>query len=208
MGLLILRLPAGSPAASSWTDPDDYCARRAAGVETGPISNIGPGASAAIWTLVAFATTFLALRVYCKIWQSRGLWWDDWVLIVSWTMFIAESILCGRVINYGFGKYPCDIPAANLPHIAFEGAGLGSVFTILAIVSSKTSFGITILRLARDKLRVFLVVVVVAMNIAMLLQAVFVWVKCDPIEKNFRPMMPGRCWDLSVSNGYGIFSAV
>jgi hypothetical protein len=44
------------------------------------------------------------------------------------------------------------------------------------------------------------------MNVAMLLQAVFVWIKCDPVEKNWKPMVPGTCWDLRVSNGYGFFS--
>lgn len=123
-------------------------------------------------------------------------------------MFLASTLLCHRVITHGFGKYPCDIPPQNLPLIAFEGAGLGSAFTILAIVWSKTSFGITILRLTRDGLRRFVFVVVVAMNVAMLLQAVFVWVKCEPVEKNWRPFVEGRCWDLRVSNGYGFFSGV
>ncbi len=125
-------------------------------------------------------------------------------------MFLTSAILCQRVIAHGLGKYPCDIPVQNLPVIAFEGAGLGSVFTILGIVWSKTSFGITLLRLlTRDGwLRRSILGVVVVMNVSMLLQAVFVWVKCDPVEKNWRPLVPGRCWNLGVSNGYGFFSGV
>ncbi|KAK4150505.1 hypothetical protein C8A00DRAFT_46131 [Chaetomidium leptoderma] len=160
-------------------DTSDYCTRRLAGLETGPIPNIGPGASAAIWPLVAISTTFLVLRIYCKIWRSRGIWWDDL------TMFLTASALCQRVINLGFGKYPCDIPPANLRRIAFEGGGLGSAFTICAVMWSKTSFGIT---------------------------AVFVWVKCEPVERDWMPAAAagpgagegGRCWDLRVSNGYGM----
>jgi len=62
----------------------DYCSRRRVGLETGPVPNIGPRGSAIIWSLVGGATAFLFLRLYCKIWRSRGIWWDDVLLIVSW----------------------------------------------------------------------------------------------------------------------------
>ena len=123
-------------------------------------------------------------------------------------MFLASCTMCQVVFNLGFGHYPCDIAPAHLTRIAFEGGGLGSTFTVLAIVWSKTSFGITLLRLARDRLRWALAAVVVAMNVAMGLQAVFVWVRCQPVQKNWRPGMEGRCWALEVSNGYAVFSAV
>ena len=222
-----------SPDPSSVVDLTDYCARRLAGLETGPVPDIGPGSAAAIWTLFGAATVFLSLRVYCKVWRSRGIWWDDVVLVISWVciyylsprgtpfrppptnqqkqiMFLTSAILCQRVIIYGLGKYPCDIPPAHLPLISFEGAGLGSVFTILGIVWSKTSFGITLLRLLPRGgwLRRSVWAAVVVMNVAMLMQPVFVWVKCDPVEKNWRPLVPGKCWDLGVSNGYGVFSGV
>ena len=39
---------------------------------------------ASIWMLSAVALFFLIFRCYCKHLIHRGLWWDDWVLIVSW----------------------------------------------------------------------------------------------------------------------------
>ena len=64
--------------------PAEYCALRYAGKWTGPIPDQGQQMVAAIWTLVALATVFMALRFYCKIWRLRKLWWDDWVLFMSW----------------------------------------------------------------------------------------------------------------------------
>lgn len=116
--------------------------------------------------------------------------------------------MCQRVFNLGFGRYPCDIPPANLPTIFLEGAGIGSVFSILAIVWSKTSFALTIMRISQGKLRAFVVGLAVAMNIAMMLQGVFVWAKCTPVERNWRPTLPGSCWDTKVSNGYAVFSGI
>lgn len=39
--------------------------------------------NAANWSLTALAALFLSLRVYCKISRSRGLWWDDYILIAA-----------------------------------------------------------------------------------------------------------------------------
>ncbi|KAK4132124.1 hypothetical protein BT67DRAFT_407277, partial [Trichocladium antarcticum] len=152
------------------------------------------------------STVFLGLRIYCKIWRSRGLWWDDLVLVISWILFTQMGVICQCVINLGFGKYLCDVPPQNRPRISFWGAGVAGCFTNLAIVWSKTSFGITILRLTKYKLRAFVLGVVVAMNIAMVLQAVFVWAKCTPLSKNWSPKTPGTCWSLRSSNGYAVFS--
>lgn len=36
------------------------------------------------WALTALAAAFMGLRIYCKKYRGRGLWWDDHVLILSW----------------------------------------------------------------------------------------------------------------------------
>lgn len=37
------------------------------------------------WILASLATTFLSLRIYCKVVVTRRLlWWDDWILICGW----------------------------------------------------------------------------------------------------------------------------
>jgi hypothetical protein len=132
-------------------------------------------------------------------------------LILSYlqVIFVAASALCQRIIDYGFGRYSCDIsPESNLELIAFEGGALASTCMILAIVWSKTSFGITLLRLLRNRLRGFVAVVIVIMNVAMILQALFSWVKCIPVEKSWRPSVEGTCWDARFTNIYGISSGV
>lgn len=37
-----------------------------------------------IWFLYAGATAFLSLRIWIKITRRHGLWWDDWILLVTW----------------------------------------------------------------------------------------------------------------------------
>ncbi|KAK4226274.1 hypothetical protein QBC38DRAFT_500481 [Podospora fimiseda] len=191
--------------ANTSTTPE-YCDLRRLGLIHGPPPDLGPSTAVIIWTLLAISSIFVTLRIYCKIWRSRGLWWDDWVLIASWFCFLGKAIMCQRVFNHGFGRYPCDVPPQNLTKIALQGAGLGAVFSILAIVWSKTSFALTIIRITTGKVRAFVIALAITMNIAMSLQAIFVWVKCMPVQKNWNPMLPGTCWNTKVSNAYGVFS--
>nr|CDP29202.1 Putative protein of unknown function [Podospora anserina S mat+] len=198
--------PSTKPPDSSSTE---YCDLKALGLlpPEYPIPDGGPTVSRTIWSFLAFSTVFLFLRIYCKKWRSRGLWWDDYVLIFSWLMFIACAVICQLVTNLGFGRYPCDIPPSHHPTIAFVGATLGSCITILTIVWSKTSFAITILRLSPSGsvLRNIAWFVLVSMNTLMIVQAVVVWVKCNPISKNWDLSNEGTCWDVHATNYYGVF---
>ena len=38
----------------------------------------------ALWTLTFVSLLFLSLRLYCKSYKHKDLWWDDWILILSW----------------------------------------------------------------------------------------------------------------------------
>jgi hypothetical protein len=40
--------------------------------------------NAGLWTLWAGATVLLFLRVWCKLSRRNWLWYDDYILIVSW----------------------------------------------------------------------------------------------------------------------------
>jgi hypothetical protein len=56
-----------------------------------PHDNLGPNFNVAIWILTGAALIFLGLRLYCKLGIRRGLWWDDYVLI------LASVSLAGRL---------------------------------------------------------------------------------------------------------------
>ncbi|KAK4223788.1 hypothetical protein QBC38DRAFT_486921 [Podospora fimiseda] len=191
------------------TAPQDYCIQKALGLTAGqPIPNLAAEAAAIIWVFFGLSTVFLGLRVYCKIWRGRGLWWDDHILIASWLAFLGDAVMSQRAFDYGFGKYPCDINPLNIPKILFQGSGLGASFGIFAIVWSKTSFAFTILRISKEtKIRYFVIALTIIMNIAMTLQFIFVWARCDPVEKLWKfGMAEGKCWDSRVTNYYGVFA--
>ena len=44
----------------------------------------GPQLNMTIWFLTGVSALFLGLRIYCKIWRNRSVWWDDYLLVLSW----------------------------------------------------------------------------------------------------------------------------
>lgn len=51
----------------------------------------GPTVVALTWSVGAISTIFLFLRVYCKQVKAKGLWWDDYLLIVAWVCGLLTS---------------------------------------------------------------------------------------------------------------------
>ena len=46
-----------------------------------------------LWFLYAGATFFLSLRVWIKLTRRHGMWWDDWILVVTWVRIIPSRSL-------------------------------------------------------------------------------------------------------------------
>lgn len=37
-----------------------------------------------IWVMTALSGLFLSLRLYSKVSRRRRMWWDDYLIVVSW----------------------------------------------------------------------------------------------------------------------------
>ena len=120
--------------------------------------------------------------------------------------FITQTSLATHAVTLGLGRYPCDIDDANKPAIAFQGHTVGATFGMLAVVWSKTSFAITLLRLTDGKVRSLVVFIIAIMNAAMLLEALFTWINCTPVRRMWDPTVPGTCWNRPALNAYGVFA--
>lgn len=87
---------------------------------------------------------------------------------------------------------------------------LGSIsvtFSTLSAVWSKTSFGLTLLRLTQvgyAKARALIWVILVSMNLLMLCDAIYPWVECQPSQKHWQVHIQGTCWSTDVAVSLGI----
>ncbi|KAK1760375.1 hypothetical protein QBC47DRAFT_396371 [Echria macrotheca] len=167
---------------------------------------------AACWLVNILSTIIIGLRVYCKLKRSKALWYDDHILIASWLFQSANIILITINVTLGDGQHTYNLSdPAVLPLLGLTG-NISGTLSIAAACLSKTSFGVTLLRLCNAAthraMRWSIWVLLVSMNISLALSAVFIWAQCSPSAKNWYDRIPGTCWDPAAVAKYGLFSGI
>ncbi|UPK98386.1 hypothetical protein LCI18_009321 [Fusarium solani-melongenae] len=162
---------------------------------------------AACWALAAASAILLFLRIYCKLWRGRGLWWDDHFLIISWVSLAIAVSINTYLVSLGFGRHMWTISDENKKTINLFTI-LVATFGILATTTSKTSFAVTLYRIATNQwMKYFLIFIIVTINISMNLVWIFGFAKCKPIERVWDKTVPGTCWDGRKLLKYQLFAA-
>ncbi|KAK1779635.1 hypothetical protein QBC45DRAFT_392316 [Copromyces sp. CBS 386.78] len=164
------------------------------------------------WFLTALAALFLGLRIYCKRYRVRGLWWDDHVLIISWISLATSTSFIHYSTTLGFGL-PTSLfnPSQSAPvlnHYLLI-TNLAGTFSILAALWSKTSFAITVLRISQDSwVRLLIRLIILSINLSLGVAVALTWGQCDPIPKIWQPDLPGHCMAKQIQIHYNMFTAV
>jgi hypothetical protein len=110
-------------------------------------------------------------------------------------------------VSLGAGQHIYNLNPAVLPFLALSG-NIAGTLSITAAFLSKTSFGVTLLRLTTCNwaMKWFIYFLLVTMNVALALSAVLIWARCAPIAKAWHVEMEGTCWKPFVNTKYGLFS--
>ncbi|KAI1351445.1 hypothetical protein F5Y01DRAFT_283172 [Xylaria sp. FL0043] len=154
------------------------------------------------WTLTALAAVFLSLRVYCKISRSRGLWWDDYVLIAAFITLLLGVAFITSSITLGFADPNAVIGPSAARQLQIHG-GVQNVLLSLASDFSKTSFGFTLLRVTEGRMRQLVVMLIVLLNIVYFFTIIFTFFKCEPAIYSWLPK--DTCWSIWTYTKYAIF---
>ncbi|TLD34297.1 hypothetical protein PspLS_01548, partial [Pyricularia sp. CBS 133598] len=174
---------------------DDRAARE---VETG------------LWVLVAVSALFLSLRLYCKRKNPTSkLRWEDAVLAASWMMLMLNAALATLLIHMGLGSPDFALTPDNVEDVAL--LGLSSLTAgIVAQAWSKTSFAMTLLRMTDGWWHHVVLISIVTVNVLFGVSATLFWVGCDPIEKRWKPLIPGKCQHGALSRAatFGVVVSV
>ena len=64
--------------------------------------NVGPQLDALAAVLAVLSGAFVLLRVFLKLRQRRGLWWDDYILILAYVRSLSLAAPRPRNINSSF----------------------------------------------------------------------------------------------------------
>ncbi|KAI0095320.1 hypothetical protein F4776DRAFT_677637 [Hypoxylon sp. NC0597] len=165
----------------------------------------GHWVNAVIWVLISLATTFLGLRVFCKYKRGRGLWWDDWILIASWIILLVAGIISSISVAVVFFEHDQDDQMGG-HDVGLLTTITGTLFFIAAIWS-KTSFALTLFRIAGPRLKIVLRIMMVSMNGITCVSVVLRWLQCHPIRLVWDSDAHGTCWNRSLILGVTIFAA-
>ncbi|OTA99283.1 hypothetical protein M426DRAFT_16578 [Hypoxylon sp. CI-4A] len=161
------------------------------------IDNNGTEMNIITWTFTSLATFFLLLRVACKLRIRVRLWCDDWVLIASWVVLVASCIVVSVNVADGFGKHTKAMDPKILTTITFRNAVAGTLLTV-ASSWSKTSFGITLLRITTPRMRLVVWFLMVSMNVFMCTGVIINWTACNPVQALWDFSVKGTCWSMSL----------
>ena len=117
-----------------------------------------------------------------------------------------STALLTRGVDFGIGLHFEDMELENIPVVAEYSFAAGFA-TILGIAWSKTSFGLTILRISDGWMRWLVLYIVLSMNVVMVTNAILLYAQCTPIRRLFDELAEGTCWPKEVGERYQTFSA-
>ncbi|KAK8055205.1 hypothetical protein PG993_000432 [Apiospora rasikravindrae] len=165
----------------------------------------GPWMIWSSWALTGLASVFLGLRCYCRASRNKSLWWDDYVLILSWLFLVASAINVTYNVTQGFGQHIYNLDPRQIPSVGLL-AQVDLIFAILGAAWSKTSWGITLLRLSKGLLHHVVLCIIISVNFLMSLSIVFNFIQCIPSRKLWEPYLEGACWPKQIVPIYSTVS--
>ncbi|KAH6651404.1 hypothetical protein F5144DRAFT_478449 [Chaetomium tenue] len=196
--------PADGPKPDQYADPLATSPDQLAFL---PHDNAGPKLNAIIWVLTTISGLVLALRVYCRIIRRRSLWWDDAFLIAAWICITAESALLTHLTTLGYGLHIWDFDVLEKMPRLLAPINAAGTLSVTAAIWSKTSFGITLLPLTDGWAKRATWFIIITMNVAMGLSALFPWVNCTPFIRGLQ-MKKKEKVGVGIAMSMGIFAGI
>ncbi|KAI3528921.1 hypothetical protein CABS01_09046 [Colletotrichum abscissum] len=170
---------------------------------------VNPGDPAAlingsIWPMAAISTVFLALRIYCKGFRVRWMMWlDDWLLIAGWVFLIASQSFLSEMMRLGFARTYGVTPAMSTMLYCADNCHK------ISLALTKTSFAVTLLRIASGWQRYIIWFLVITMNIQFIVHIILTWrAVCPRRPGDTTPHLPGSCWSAQDAITLGIFGGL
>ena len=58
--------------------------------------SLAPKILATLWSLVAVSAVFISLKIFARVRRRVQLWWDDYVMLLSWVCLCSPPGLTNR----------------------------------------------------------------------------------------------------------------
>ncbi|GKT53033.1 hypothetical protein ColTof3_00372 [Colletotrichum tofieldiae] len=170
-----------------------------------------PMALGVLWGLTALTLCFVLLRLYTRIFILQAYGIDDHFYNVSFVLFVAYDVMLTISAYHGFGRNISELDKPDVPPaILYE--AIGTTILVFAIVVSKASLALFLLRLVNTRLHQIVVLgpVIILFLFAVVSLLVF-WFSCTPIEFLWNRFIPGGACHIDpgpISTAAGAWSVV
>ncbi|TLD15256.1 hypothetical protein PspLS_10691 [Pyricularia sp. CBS 133598] len=102
------------------------------------------------WSLTAVSGLVLLGRIYSRLWKQRlALWWDDWIIVLTWLLLLITSIYSIFQLR-GSGVAASDLTAQERTDFMFW-TQLVATIAVITSASAKTGFCATLIRASKPQ---------------------------------------------------------
>ncbi|KAM5363444.1 hypothetical protein ACJZ2D_012011 [Fusarium nematophilum] len=115
------------------------------------------------------------------------------------------SLVSYSVVHLSYGVRDWDFPPENYIPLA-KLVAAGHPFMLIAIIWSKTAFGVTLLRITDGWMKRTVWFLIITTNIFLGFSILIFYVQCRPVQATWDPRVKGVCWDRDAVIKYHIFS--
>ncbi|KAF2686037.1 hypothetical protein K458DRAFT_363594 [Lentithecium fluviatile CBS 122367] len=161
-----------------------------------------------LWMLFAGAAVLLGLRVWVKITRRHGLWYDDYILITSWFVLLANDALISHEYATGYVTQN-GTKWDDRMHILINITSCG---TLIGQALTKTAFGVTLLKLSNKWQQYVLWFCIASMNAYMVAKVFLQWGKLcddDSYDVYYRlDFCVGKKWRDDFKEGGNVYNII
>ncbi|TVY40801.1 hypothetical protein LOCC1_G006253 [Lachnellula occidentalis] len=158
------------------------------------VGGYGPTIVSVMWVETALALLFVCLRLHTRFRITHTAGWDDYLIALSWVLLLAFSAAMTSAVMKGFGRHSTELTLTALV-AATKAEIIGQTFCIIAIATSKVSVAIFLLRITIIQWhRMVLYFLMFALTIICILDALFDFIRCDPVAHVWNPTLDAKCW--------------
>jgi hypothetical protein len=120
---------------------------------------------------------------------------------------LTSTVLLTEGVKYGIGLHYHHMDPEKMPVGSLISYAAGFA-TILGAAWSKTSFAITLLRIASDPWsRWFLWFIIISVNVILGVSGLILWIQCWPVQKLWIYELEATCWPKHIVEHYQTFTS-
>ncbi|KAF2871669.1 hypothetical protein BDV95DRAFT_594739 [Massariosphaeria phaeospora] len=164
------------------------------------------------WSLGSISIVVVACRCYCRLIVLKRFGWDDAFMVLALFSGVTCAALVSAGVHYGYGMHLADIGTEYEREQALKYTFIAPAVSIVSSTTGKISMVFFLVRLlgsSARKMHLWFLFSVTFVMIGLNVFAIGILLgNCQPMEKSWKPLTPGKCLPLGYLDYGGRIQAV